>query len=104
MKLLVGADPELFVSDNGKLVRSEEHTSELQSRPHLVCRLLLEKKKTREEPSDCGGPMRASPLPLHEDPLLATSPRRRPRPILPAHTPPCAGRRAGRIEHTCVSH
>src|SRR5436305_7880757 len=28
-------------------VRSEEHTSELQSRPHLVCRLLLEKKKIR---------------------------------------------------------
>src|SRR3989442_8673230 len=28
--------------------RSEEHTSELQSRPHLVCRLLLEKKKTDE--------------------------------------------------------
>src|SRR5690554_2978739 len=27
-------------------LRSEEHTSELQSRPHLVCRLLLEKKKT----------------------------------------------------------
>src|SRR3989442_2899556 len=27
------------------LRRSEEHTSELQSRPHLVCRLLLEKKK-----------------------------------------------------------
>src|SRR2546429_7333191 len=27
--------------------RSEEHTSELQSRLHLVCRLLLEKKKTR---------------------------------------------------------
>src|SRR3989442_2957337 len=27
--------------------RSEEHTSELQSRPHLVCRLLLETKKTR---------------------------------------------------------
>src|SRR3989442_4480570 len=27
------------------LARSEEHTSELQSRPHLVCRLLLEKKK-----------------------------------------------------------
>src|SRR3989442_5534294 len=26
-------------------VRLEEHTSELQSRPHLVCRLLLEKKK-----------------------------------------------------------
>src|SRR3989442_7168616 len=28
--------------------RSEEHTSELQSRPHLVCRLLLEKKKNIE--------------------------------------------------------
>src|SRR6266498_154143 len=27
--------------------RSEEHTSELQSRPHLVCRLLLEKKKNQ---------------------------------------------------------
>src|SRR3989442_2694490 len=30
--------------------RSEEHTSELQSRPHLVCRLLLEKKKKRYTP------------------------------------------------------
>src|SRR3989442_9951061 len=30
----------------GQEGRSEEHTSELQSRPHLVCRLLLEKKKT----------------------------------------------------------
>src|SRR2546422_2072145 len=29
----------------GRLSRSEEHTSELQSRLHLVCRLLLEKKK-----------------------------------------------------------
>src|SRR5690554_7641462 len=28
--------------------RSEEHTSELQSRPHLVCRLLLEKKKQHD--------------------------------------------------------
>src|SRR5690554_7371307 len=30
--------------------RSEEHTSELQSRPHLVCRLLLEKKKNTTSP------------------------------------------------------
>src|SRR5205809_6157458 len=30
-----------------RTVRSEEHTSELQSRLHLVCRLLLEKKNTR---------------------------------------------------------
>src|SRR3989442_11707960 len=33
-------------------VRSEEHTSELQSRPHLVCRLLLEKKK-KNNPTIC---------------------------------------------------
>src|SRR2546422_6574140 len=33
-------------------VRSEEHTSELQSRLHLVCRLLLEKKKTRKKTGD----------------------------------------------------
>src|SRR5690554_7282842 len=30
-------------------LRSEEHTSELQSRPHLVCRLLLEKKKKHKQ-------------------------------------------------------
>src|SRR5690554_7618242 len=34
---------------NGRIfLRSEEHTSELQSRPHLVCRLLLEKKKKKK--------------------------------------------------------
>src|SRR2546422_11194829 len=32
---------------DAEIVRSEEHTSELQSRLHLVCRLLLEKKKSR---------------------------------------------------------
>src|SRR6266699_4507021 len=39
----------LVVADGHPLPagRSEEHTSELQSRPHLVCRLLLEKKKNR---------------------------------------------------------
>src|SRR3712207_7027836 len=31
-------------------IRSEEHTSELQSRQYLVCRLLLEKKKTNVRP------------------------------------------------------
>src|SRR2546422_8473763 len=35
-----------------KNVRSEEHTSELQSRLHLVCRLLLEKKKNYLYPRD----------------------------------------------------
>src|SRR5687768_18511074 len=33
------------------LGRSEEHTSELQSRLHLVCRLLLEKKKKQKKPA-----------------------------------------------------
>src|SRR2546422_6820445 len=36
--------PQSFRADR-RFVRSEEHTSELQSRLHLVCRLLLEKKK-----------------------------------------------------------
>src|SRR2546422_7074159 len=57
--------PELFQSGDGPLddagigraaghtstsgmMRSEEHTSELQSRLHLVCRLLLEKKKKKK--------------------------------------------------------
>src|SRR2546422_3560147 len=40
-------DQGFYVSRQGPvtLARSEEHTSELQSRLHLVCRLLLEKKK-----------------------------------------------------------
>src|SRR3712207_8405125 len=36
-----------------RTVRSEEHTSELQSRQYLVCRLLLEKKKTYRSNIDC---------------------------------------------------
>src|SRR2546422_4401012 len=35
---------------NSSVTRSEEHTSELQSRLHLVCRLLLEKKKKQVNP------------------------------------------------------
>src|SRR2546422_6682076 len=35
----------LLLLDESRQERSEEHTSELQSRLHLVCRLLLEKKK-----------------------------------------------------------
>src|SRR2546429_3729319 len=38
--------PSAFTSMPSSQTRSEEHTSELQSRLHLVCRLLLEKKKT----------------------------------------------------------
>src|SRR2546422_8618034 len=36
-----------FLASVGEFARSEEHTSELQSRLHLVCRLLLEKKKNK---------------------------------------------------------
>src|SRR5437870_4984559 len=50
----------------GKNLRSEEHTSELQSRGHLVCRLLLEKKKKSQ------GPERGTRLPR---------PHRRQRPL-----------------------
>src|SRR2546429_3024186 len=39
------AAPPLTPNSCQRLARSEEHTSELQSRLHLVCRLLLEKKK-----------------------------------------------------------
>src|SRR3712207_7734174 len=39
------------VSAVGRGPRSEEHTSEIQSRQYLVCRLLLEKKKIRDQPT-----------------------------------------------------
>src|SRR2546422_6156330 len=46
VKLMPTANPPTGVGQMATpLVRSEEHTSELQSRLHLVCRLLLEKKK-----------------------------------------------------------
>src|SRR5437870_11300764 len=41
---------QLRLGEFDALVRSEEHTSELQSRGHLVCRLLLEKKKFPSAP------------------------------------------------------
>src|SRR3712207_8855584 len=40
-----GAPRDCAHAEHGEHVRSEEHTSELQSRQYLVCRLLLEKKK-----------------------------------------------------------
>src|SRR2546422_5223400 len=44
--VMVETYPDVFYPTS-TTVRSEEHTSELQSRLHLVCRLLLEKKKKR---------------------------------------------------------
>src|SRR2546428_3552948 len=52
--LLVSAQNQYFVA------RSEEHTSELQSRSDLVCRLLLEKKNTNAPET--------SASPVHDDP------------------------------------
>src|SRR5687768_9392052 len=46
---ILTADPNLRVDLAKFAYRSEEHTSELQSRLHLVCRLLLEKKKIKNE-------------------------------------------------------
>src|SRR3712207_8151617 len=47
--LWVDADPFEALDLAGDGVRSEEHTSELQSRQYLVCRLLLEKKKKNKQ-------------------------------------------------------
>src|SRR4051812_49712225 len=44
---------ELAVVDGSLDLRSEEHTSELQSHVNLVCRLLLEKKKKNQEVQSC---------------------------------------------------
>src|SRR2546422_8153410 len=61
-RLLFGAD------------RSEEHTSELQSRLHLVCRLLLEKKNTHEEEHTAEHtPAHSLAPPRHESQLPACS-------------------------------
>src|SRR5690554_7572179 len=47
IRMATEIEPDLILMDLNmpEMDRSEEHTSELQSRPHLVCRLLLEKKK-----------------------------------------------------------
>src|SRR5437588_6795957 len=44
-----GVPQHLHGLDSGEIVRSEEHTSELQSHSELVCRLLLEKKEKQDE-------------------------------------------------------
>src|SRR2546429_245359 len=54
----------------GNSNRSEEHTSELQSRLHLVCRLLLEKKKNRKI-LKFGLDLTSGAAPIHLQPLLA---------------------------------
>src|SRR5688572_31886268 len=46
----------VFLPPDGRALRSEEHTSELQSQSNLVCRLLLEKKKKETEKIAIGRP------------------------------------------------
>src|SRR5438874_9585522 len=46
-------------------VRSEEHTSELQSRRDLVCRLLLEKKKKKKQTTHTAKTTTTTPEPSH---------------------------------------
>src|SRR2546421_9047476 len=56
---MVAASPLIRLDDQRPQIRSEEHTSELQSRSDLVCRLLLEKKKkdkSRNQPSSTRSP------------------------------------------------
>src|SRR2546422_1779105 len=60
---------ELTTTSGSSVARSEEHTSELQSRLHLVCRLLLEKKKLGRTPerdscSRAPAASRSAPCPI----------------------------------------
>src|SRR5258708_21774466 len=48
----MGIELVMATGDNATTARSEEHTSELQSPDHLVCRLLLEKKKKKNDVLD----------------------------------------------------
>src|SRR5439155_8610036 len=60
--------------DAGQRKRSEEHTSELQSRGHLVCRLLLE-KKNKVQPSTCQCDcIQLLPAPFHSLPDFVMTP------------------------------
>src|SRR5207253_8585747 len=59
--------------DPSERTRSEEHTSELQSRGHLVCRLLLEKKKKNQKQ-----------ITLHKTTSITTHSSNMPHPIRPS--------------------
>src|SRR5437868_12196872 len=65
--------PNFLVGPNGALAfnRSEEHTSELQSRFDLVCRLLLEKKKKTRPTTPTNTPR--EPAPSTPPPITSTS-------------------------------
>src|SRR5438552_15007001 len=56
-----------------QLPRSEEHTSELQSPDHLVCRLLLEKKKNTTSPTPTATVQNSMPLSIDREHLTSNS-------------------------------
>src|SRR2546421_225896 len=87
---MVATTPSIFSSTSA--ARSEEHTSELQSRSDLVCRLLLEKKKHTQPISHKND---------HEDTSTGRVPaaqavRRPPPPHVPAPGPAKSARQRGR--------
>src|SRR5690625_567728 len=61
-RLLLLDEPTTGLDPQARHNRSEEHTSELQSRGHLVCRLLLEKKKPQQHVRGRGGLQELSKL------------------------------------------
>src|ERR1035437_2972339 len=78
--------PDCFITGTGDDFkehpdRSEEHTSELQSRQYLVCRLLLEKKKKKNHTTSQQGVSMAARTKCHEH-LSRESAHRRPYPTL----------------------
>src|SRR3989442_6228481 len=63
-EIRIGGHPVFSSSPNANVpARSEEHTSELQSRPHLVCRLLLEKQRLRNGRQSPAGSLQLRPGP-----------------------------------------
>src|SRR3712207_8635340 len=69
-------------------IRSEEHTSELQSRQYLVCRLLLEKKSSPSSlPPSCSPPLSPSVTHRFSPPPLSSPPTRPPIRLSPVLTP-----------------
>src|SRR2546429_3426010 len=83
------ASVEFQLSVEDSPLRSEEHTSELQSRLHLVCRLLLEKKKPHPRPARhrAPAPLAAPPPRPHRGPTPARRPCSRPPPQTPRPPP-----------------
>src|SRR2546429_7303910 len=93
---------EVYQGFQSETHRSEEHTSELQSRLHLVCRLLLEKKKNQHISPPSRLSLSLSPPPPT---TLHSSPRSSPQP----HPPPTLTRYSRSpppvpVRHCCADH